>query len=188
MRILRVADHKTMPWKNGGGVTTEIAVFPTNAGLDDFLWRVSTARVEQDGPFSMFPGVDRSLSILEGEGLDLAIDGEPVRLTKGSVPYAFAADVPVGSRLIGGAVVDLNVMTRRGLCLSDISRIQVAAVEQVGNPDALTMLLPRVRLPIALGARRDVVEPGDLVLLDPGEAISLHADIEGEAFVVTIRG
>lgn len=187
MRILRVADHKTMPWKNGGGVTTEIVVFPADAGLDDFLWRVSTARVEQDGPFSMFPGIDRSLSILEGEGLDLTIDGEPVRLTKGSAPFAFAADVPVGSRLIGGAVVDLNVMTRRGRCSSDISRIQVAAVGQVGNADALTMLLPRLRLPITLGTRREVVEPGDLVLLDPGEAISLQADTDGEAFVVAIR-
>ncbi|MGO4836641.1 HutD family protein, partial [Rhizobiaceae sp. 2RAB30] len=181
------ADHKTMPWKNGGGVTTEIAVFPADAGLDDFLWRVSTARVDQDGPFSMFPGIDRTLSILEGEGLDLTIDGEPVRLTSVSAPYGFAADVPVGSRLIGGSVVDLNVMTRRGLCSSHVRRIQLASLESVGEADAVTMLLPDVRLPIALGARKETVELGDAVLLDPGEAISLHADNDGEAFVITIR-
>lgn len=186
MRILRVADHKTMPWKNGGGVTTEIAVFPPDAGLDDFLWRVSTARVDQDGPFSIFPEIDRSLSILEGEGLDLTIDGKPVRLTEGSAPYAFAADVPVGSLLISGSVVDLNVMTRRGLCSSDVSKIQLASVESAGDAAAVTILLPRVRLSIALGARTETVEPGDAVLLDPGEVISLHA-ADGEAFVITIR-
>jgi environmental stress-induced protein Ves len=47
-----------MPWKNGGGETTEIAVFPDGAGLSDFDWRVSMARVDGDGPFSSFPGIE----------------------------------------------------------------------------------------------------------------------------------
>ena len=75
MRILRASTYRRMPWKNGGGETTEIAVSPEGAGLDDFAWRISMARVDGDGPFSAFAGVDRTLSILEGEGLRLEIAG-----------------------------------------------------------------------------------------------------------------
>ena len=43
LRVIRAAECQTMPWKNGGGETTEIAVFPSGAGLDDFEWRISMA-------------------------------------------------------------------------------------------------------------------------------------------------
>ncbi len=69
MRILRAADHKRMPWKNGGGETVEIAVAPQDAALGDFDWRISMATVAADGPFSIFPGIDRTLSILSGSGM-----------------------------------------------------------------------------------------------------------------------
>ena len=55
MRILRASDHRVMLWKNGGGSTTEIAVFPPGAGIGAFDWRVSMASVVGDGAFSAFP-------------------------------------------------------------------------------------------------------------------------------------
>lgn len=114
MRILRASEYKTMPWKNGGGVTVEIAIHPPGASVDAFDWRVSMATVAQDGPFSSFPGIDRTLAIIEGNGLALAISGhEPVALTTKSTPLPFAADVPVDATLMDGAIVDLNIMTRR---------------------------------------------------------------------------
>ena len=64
MKILRPADYRSMPWKNGAGTTIEIAVFPEQAGLDDFVWRVSRAQVVADGGFSHFAGIDRSLALL----------------------------------------------------------------------------------------------------------------------------
>lgn len=124
MRIVRAADCRVMPWKNGGGTTTEIAVYPEGAGLGDFLWRVSMARVGSDGPFSAFPDVDRTLTILSGEGIRLAVDGrDAVELTPGSQPFAFAGDVPVQATLIGGAVTDLNVMTRRSVLSHRVRRV-----------------------------------------------------------------
>ena len=79
-----------MPWKNGGGVTTEIAVFPEAAGLDDFEWRLSMATVATDGPFSLFAGVDRTLAVLDGEGIVLSVDGmADATLTPASPPFAF---------------------------------------------------------------------------------------------------
>ena len=90
MRILRAADYRVMPWKNGGGTTTEITVSPDGSGLDDFDWRVSMARVASSGPFSGFAGVDRTLAVLEGEGIVLDIAGQsPATLTRASAPLSF---------------------------------------------------------------------------------------------------
>src|SRR3546814_10305481 len=69
MQVLRAAAHRVMPWKNGGGSTTEVAVAPDGAGLDEFDWRISMAVVGADGPFSGFPGVDRTLAVPARAGL-----------------------------------------------------------------------------------------------------------------------
>lgn len=126
MRVLRAGDYRRMRWKNGAGETVEIAVDPPSAGLDDFAWRISMARVGADGPFSLFNDVDRTLSILEGEGLELAVDGAPATLlTQETAPHAFPADKPVAARRIGGDIVDLNVMTRRNHWRHTASRMAV---------------------------------------------------------------
>ncbi len=124
MRLLRASDHKRMPWKNGGGETVEIAVFPPAASVDDFDWRISMATVASDGPFSIFPGIDRTLSILHGNGMVLAINGQPpVLLETDSVPLAFPADIPVNASLRDGPITDLNVMTRRGAFTHRVERL-----------------------------------------------------------------
>lgn len=105
-----------MPWKNGGGETMEIAVEPPDASLAAFGWRISLARVDRSGPFSRFPGIDRTLSIVQGEGLELAVEGySPVTLGRDSEPFNFPGDTATIATLIRGPVMDLNVMTRRGL-------------------------------------------------------------------------
>lgn len=102
------------PWKNGGGETRELAVAPPGAGLDDFDWRISCAQVAAGGPFSAFPGVDRSLVVLEGAGLRLDFGGgETHTLTADSAPLAFAGEQAVHAALLDGPVGDFNVMTRR---------------------------------------------------------------------------
>ena len=68
MRLIGPADYRHMPWKNGGGVTIEIAVSPSGSSLDTFDWRVSMATVIEPGPFSSFPGIDRTLCVLTGNG------------------------------------------------------------------------------------------------------------------------
>jgi environmental stress-induced protein Ves len=103
-----------MPWKNGGGETIEIAVFPPGADLDAFGWRVSTATVGSDGPFSMFQGVDRTLCVLSGNGISLTVgNGEALVLNRSTEPFSFPADIPAAARRIDGPITGLNVMTRR---------------------------------------------------------------------------
>jgi environmental stress-induced protein Ves len=123
--LLKAENHRRMPWKNGGGVTVEIAVWPENASVDNFDWRVSAATVAEDGAFSVFSDIDRTLSVLEGEGVVLNIDGSNTRLTISSEPLSFAADAKTHAQLISGPITDLNVMTRRGRFSHVVTDIQV---------------------------------------------------------------
>ena len=103
------------PWKNGGGETAEILCWPEGAGLDDFTLRLSTARVDQSGPFSGFPGVDRVLTVIEGGSMVLSLGGTDHPLAPGSPPFAFSGNQPCTARLQGPPLLDFNVMTRRPL-------------------------------------------------------------------------
>lgn len=125
MHILHARDFAVQPWKNGGGMTTEIAAHPAGAGFDTFEWRISMARVAVAGPFSMFPGIDRSLALIEGAGITLDVEGRgSIELAPGSHPAVFPGDVPVSATLKDGPIVDLNVMTRRGRWRHLLSRAE----------------------------------------------------------------
>jgi environmental stress-induced protein Ves len=140
--ILRHDSYKRMPWKNGGGETVEIAVSPDGAGLADFDWRVSMATVATDGPFSVFSGIDRTLSILEGAGMTLFIERrEPVLLTQGSDPLSFAADAPTSATLVDGAITDLNVMTRRGRYVHSVKRSAIDGRGELQLQAGIALLL-----------------------------------------------
>jgi environmental stress-induced protein Ves len=125
MRILRAADRKPTPWKNGGGLTWEVAAWPSGASLADFEWRASIAEVGSSGPFSVFAGVDRVLTVLDGTGLELRIEGQAtVKLDASATPFAFAGDAPCHAVLVNGPVRDFNVMVRRGLWSAQVQRLE----------------------------------------------------------------
>lgn len=124
MKIVRASECRTTAWKNGGGSTTELAVGPSGASLDDFDWRVSMARVASDGPFSVFAGIDRTLAVVKGYGLSLSVgDAAPVVLDANSEPIHFSGDTPTSARLLAAEIIDLNVMTRRGRLEHRLQRI-----------------------------------------------------------------
>lgn len=127
VRFLPASGHRRMPWKNGKGVTIEIAIHPADASIDTFNWRLSTATVDSDGPFSAFEGIERSLAVLDGDGLVLEVEGQPTaRLTVDSDPLGFPADRATMAHLIGAPVTDLNAMSRRGHAHHKLSRHEVA--------------------------------------------------------------
>lgn len=171
MRIISARDHRRMPWKNGGGVTTEIAIAPQGAALDAFDWRISTAHVASDGPFSLFPEIDRTLAVLTGEGVILDIAGRgSARLDRATPPYAFPGDVPIASRLIGGAIDDLNVMTRRGRFRHHLTRRAVAepfSLERRG--DVTVVVLAGADAVATGGGETFAIADGDSVIVDSGE-------------------
>lgn len=116
MQRLDLATIAPMPWKNGGGATRELACWPPGAGLERFGWRVSVADIAAPGPFSRFPGVDRHLMLLHGDGVHLRAPGGGVdqRLDRPWQPFAFAGEVAIDATLRGGPVRDFNLMLRRG--------------------------------------------------------------------------
>lgn len=113
-RMLKPADYVRMPWKNGGGQTTEIVAHPAGATLAAFDWRISIADVASDGPFSQFHGVDRITVLIAGAGLHLTHDGHAVELRVPFEPYEFSGDDMVACSLVGGPIRDFNLMLRRG--------------------------------------------------------------------------
>ena len=188
MKLLRAANHRRMPWKNGGGVTTEIAVFPVGAGLEAFAWRLSMATVAGDGPFSLFAGVDRTLAVLEGEGILLSVEGCPEqRITPGSPPVSFAADRPTSARLISGPVSDFNVMTRRGVWTHRVERLalrQSAAIAHVGQ--VTIVFCAAGSATISQHGKRVVLETHDAAVGE-GAIDEIASNAASEVYVVTLE-
>jgi environmental stress-induced protein Ves len=157
-----------MAWKNGGGETMEIAIAPPGAALDAFDWRISAALVASDGPFSRFPGIDRTLMILDGNGVHLALDDRaPIDLTAESAPVAFQGDIAAAATLIAGPVADLNVMTRRARFTHSVARHRIAAPTGLTIDADIALLLcvaGRVRVTTPDGAAR--LDPRDSLLAD----------------------
>jgi len=111
-RILHSGDYQRMPWKNGGGTTTEI--WKAESPTGEMLWRLSIADVASDGPFSEFPGIDRWIMVIEGNGMELSIDGMGTKLLNGVYePLFFPGDASTACRLLGGPIRDFNFMIRR---------------------------------------------------------------------------
>ena len=188
MRLLSVADYRRMPWRNGGGETIEIAVSPQGASVSGFDWRVSMARVESDGPFSMFPGVDRTLAILQGAGLKLHIGDEaPVTLTGGDEPYAFPADVSTSASLIDGPVVDFNVMSRRAGFTHTVRRFELASATDIAiRGEAQLIFCARGQLQITDAAGTARLSEGE-TLHRFGRATSLRIDPETDNSILLVE-
>jgi hypothetical protein len=128
--IFRAARRNSVPWKNGGGVTSEIAAFPEASSTENFGWRISTALVETAGPFSDFGNIDRNLIVLEGRlALQFSQNNREVILGPGQ-SFSFAGDAAVTGIPIGGPVRDLNVMVRRGEWQAEVT---TARPQQSGN-------------------------------------------------------
>jgi hypothetical protein len=114
LRIVRANALKATAWKNGGGVTREIAAYPVGASLDTFVWRISVADVERAGPFSRFPGIDRTLVLLAGAGMHLTeAHGTTQLLTVPLSAAQFDGGAAVDAQLIDGPTRDFNLMVRR---------------------------------------------------------------------------
>lgn len=114
---------RAAPWKNGGGSTTEIAISPPDAGFDDFDWRISLATILADGPFSSFPGIDRSLMLVEGDSVQLTLDGARNVLLNAAQPMLWFPGEALVHAQVKGATTDFNVMTRRDRCRHQLEKI-----------------------------------------------------------------
>ncbi|MBD9497872.1 MULTISPECIES: HutD family protein [unclassified Ensifer] len=185
MQVLHPADYKRMPWKNGKGETVEIAVFPPNATVEDFDWRISTATVVSDGPFSTFDDIDRTLTVLTGEGIELTVGGStPIICYPDSDPYTFPADVTTIARLVDAPISDLNVMSRRGRCGHRVLRRTFDRELEVGSDTAETLVI--IASSCQLKSTGEALEYLDAIRLKAGEKIDLRASKTASVFTIEL--
>jgi environmental stress-induced protein Ves len=114
--VIPANEYRRERWRNGLGWTREIHAHATAGSPDDWAWRLSIAEIEQDAPFSAFPGIDRELVLLSGNGLRLRFDdGEIRELHPPHDKLRFAGECAVTGELLDGPTQDFNLMWRRDL-------------------------------------------------------------------------
>ncbi len=178
MQVLPAASRQWVPWKNGGGLTSEVATGPDGAGVDDFDWRVSIARIERDGPFSMFPGVDRTLALLSGGPLTLAGSGWEATLSEGSDPIAFDGADPVYAQTAAPGI-DLNVMSVRERCRHTLRLLALPVAMSQGE-----QLL--VAMDGGITCNGVQLQPLDAVLTDGRDSIAVDGPPGARLWAVAI--
>jgi environmental stress-induced protein Ves len=109
LTLLRAVNYPRMPWKNGGGSTEEITR-DAGEGLDGFGWRLSIADIGESGGFSVFEGYLRIITVLQGAGMTLNIDGQDSEALLPSDPFAFSGDSQVSCTLLDGPIRDFNLI------------------------------------------------------------------------------
>lgn len=168
MKILRHADYKRMPWKNGLGITEEVIAHPPGSDIASFGWRLSIAHVGADGPFSVFAGIDRTIALLDGDGLLLEMPDRTIELGMADEPLAFSGDLQVSSRNRGGPTIDLNIMTRRGQFEHHMRRLDGTMPIVITTPG--TILLFNGSASIASGAETITLERFDALIAEPADS------------------
>ncbi len=121
-RTVHLADVPATPWRNGGGLTRELAAWPAQGA---WRWRMSVAEVSASGPFSRFDGITRWFAVLKGAGVALTVrtpsDSDDAgnclhRLTAAESPLCFDGGAATHCDLLGGPTQDFNLMVH-GDCL-----------------------------------------------------------------------
>lgn len=176
--VLRAADRIAMPWKNGGGVTREVAIWPPGSDVDTFDWRVSIAEVREAGPFSCFENIDRTLAVLQGH-LRLTFAGSKVELDQDHLPVTFRGEIACSGTPVTGPVTDLNVMTRRGRARARLKRFLDGTLPGIATT---TLLLARSDTHVQLDGQTYHLQPLDGLFTDRDSPLSLA----GEGYLIAI--
>jgi environmental stress-induced protein Ves len=178
---MRFADCTPEPWANGGGVTRVVAKGRFDGGSADYDWRLSVADVSSSGAFSKLPGVDRVITLTDGPGLLLTIDGqqhtlEPFR------PLPFAGEAATEC-VVTEPTRDFNVMTRRGVC--------TATVDVVSGSETLAAPGDSVTYVISLKGSAEVELANGAVNLGQFDAVLLTVAgtlrVKGDGRAVVVR-
>ena len=185
-KVIRNHDLVRVPWKNGGGTTAQVAAFPEGSGFESFGWRLSMADVASDGPFSAFPGIDRTLILVEGDGLELTVEGVAFRLDRSSPKLSFSGDDATAGRLLSGPIRDLNVMTRRGR-FRHRTRFVGSGVALLSEDATNTFLVPLDgSFDVTLGSNIHSLGRLDALMLEPTQELVLLAG-SGRAVLIEVE-
>jgi environmental stress-induced protein Ves len=185
--LIRASALVASPWKNGGGVTREIAAHPSGAALDAFAWRVSVADVGEAGLFSRFPGIDRTLVLLSGAGMTLAEDGGAQHVLDMPLARAdFAGEAAVSATLHDGPTRDFNLMARRSAVRGAVS-VWRAGAHRVARADTVLLFCATGAVRVSLDGGTFALEEMDTLRLDgPQRAFDVAVSGDGALLAVSL--
>jgi uncharacterized protein len=161
---LNPEDYRSVPWKNGGGVTVDIA-------FEGDVWRFSRTPITEPGPFSDYPGFDRLQVLVAGSGLVLQTPNGEIDLRRPFQPVRFAGETPIVSRLEAGPVEVVNLLGDRSRV-----RIDLAVVEAGQTRDLVSGLhiayCPGARARLQIGDQTYELEPDDALRIEKERAVT----------------
>ena len=189
VRHLPACGYRRLRWRNGLGWTREIHARRATAD-DDWTWRLSIAEIERDAPFSAFPGVDRELVLLRGNGLRLRFDDGETRLLE--PPHGrmrFAGERALVGELVDGPTHDFNLMWRRDAVRAELlHRPLVGPMVFFAEPGvawALHLLAGEARF--EAGSGLGILQAGDTALLEEPRRTRHLLDGGGELLVIRLE-
>jgi environmental stress-induced protein Ves len=181
--IIRASDCASVPWKNGLGMTREIAVQTSESNDGTFVWRVSVAEVSSAAPFSSFPGIDRHIVLLDGAGFAMTLDDARTHaLDVPFVPFAFAGEAKISVRLVDGPTRDFNLMVQRATARGEVRVLRGPGVYPL---DVLDVLVYAALGTIAMAGA--ILQPGDAVRPATSPIVPLTLFEGSVALVVSIE-
>lgn len=180
---------RSKPWKNGGGVTLDIADAcapgADPAGWEGMIWRLGRTAIVQPGPFSDLSGYERLQAVIVGSGLVLdGADGE-IDLRQPFQPVRYDGGIPLVSRLENGPVEVLNLMADRALCAADLV-VPVAGQDMALSRGIHILYAPGAAVTGRCGAEAFTVPAGHALRIDADADVALTVD-EGASLLATIR-
>lgn len=174
-------------WRNGAGWTREILSLP--AGGDDFDWRASIAEIDGDCMFSAFPGCERKLVLLAGEGGALQFDdGRRVELAPPHGRAEFAGECAPRCSVAGRLQV-FNLIHARDRTGAELLHRPLVG-PMVFLPEAgvrWLVLLVAGRASLPDHPSRLLLEQGDAMLLSPEQHVPQRTVMSGGGEVVLAR-
>ena len=186
--LIPYAGLDPVSWKNGGGSTIELAINPVDATLRDFDWRLSLATIAQDGPFSVFPGVDRTLALVSGPGVTLDIDGaRRFALCEDDPVIEFPGELSIVASVGAEPTTDFNVMTRRARCHHKFGRRRLSgrSVFAPRGDMAILFLAEGESLSVSSDSERIGMVRFDTIVFDTDTVWTLETG-SGVIFIVDI--
>lgn len=126
--LLKSEDYTRSPWKNGGGIFTDIAdAHRPGAAVKDWdslLWRFASTPIVTPGPFSHMPGIDRLQMVVGGRGLVLKSPTQEFDEREPFTTVRFTGEMAIVTALEAGPVEVVNLMARRGAAESELEALK----------------------------------------------------------------
>lgn len=190
IRLLHPHQYQRTRWKNNGGWTTEITRSDDASVPCGFRWRVSIAEIETDGPFSSFPGVDRDLLLLTGNGMELDINDAPaVHMDRRLQHIRFAGEDSVMCRLLAGPTRDFNVMADRQRCKAEVHARPLIGTMLLFVDPGSSWLVHALSGSATLrsDANESSASSGDTLLIETGDVARQRMVIEGSGELILVK-